>query len=227
MRNVRFYLGTNLVRYAFNKVYIYLIIYLIGYLMFDEQRPLKELILDLLTPEGKSISALSRDLKDYNIDMHKLILTGYLRALADMNVLKEKDIPPSKLYMPVKSRNSDVYDLLSNCARGIYGGSDIDMFILHSMCKLFRRAVFFEELKRAGIRDQPNVIQASKDEKAEAKKILQRSNLKITDNSPAYVYYNDEKFRDLYETLLSQMLSNALDVTLYSKQTKQTTLFGL
>ncbi len=195
--------------------------------MFDPQRPLKDIIFELMGSDGKSISALSRELENSGITMHKLILTGYLRALTDMNLLKEKDIPPSKLYIPVKTKNLDIYGLVGECSRTICSGSEADLLALHAFCKLFKRAVFMDELKKAGIKDQPNVEQASKEDKQEAKKILQRTNLKNFDSNIAYVYCNEEKFGDLYEDLLNQMLSQLVEVSQYSKQTKQTTLFEL
>lgn len=211
----------------FKKVYNYLFVYLFGYLMFDPQRPLKDIIFELIGSDGKSISALSRELESNGITMHKLILTGYLRALSDLNLLKEKDIPPSKLYIPVKTKNLDIYGLVGECSRNICSGSEADLLVLHTFCKLFKRAVFMDELKKAGIKDQPNLEQASKEDKQEAKKILQRTNMKNFDSNIAYIYYNEEKFKDMYEDLLSQILSQLVEISQYSKQTKQTTLFEI
>lgn len=195
--------------------------------MFDPQRPLKDMIFELIGSDGKSISALSRELETKGITMHKLILTGYLRALTDLNLLKEKEIPPSKLYLPVKTKNLDIYGLVGESSRNVCNGSEADLLALHAFCKLFKRAVFMDELKKAGIKDQPNVEQAGKEDKQEAKKILQRTNWKNFDSNIAYNYCNEEKFGDLYEDLLDQMLSQLVEVNQYSKQTKQTTLFEL
>lgn len=195
--------------------------------MFDPQRPLKDLIFEILTSDGKSISALSRELENNGIVMHKLILTGYLRALADLNLLKEKDIPPSKLYVPVKVRDWDIYELVGECSRNLCHGSEADLLITHTLCKLFKRAVFMEELKKAGVREQPGFEQASREEKQEAKKVLQRTNLKVADSSPAYFYNNDEKFAEIYDDLLTQMLNQLIEINQYAKQTKQTTLFEI
>lgn len=62
-------------------------------------------LLKLLEGKQLSISGLSRELKAEGIDEHRLILTGYLRALRDLEILEEKDVPPSKIYaLPEKER---------------------------------------------------------------------------------------------------------------------------
>ena len=55
-------------------------------------------LLELLEGRQLSISGLSRELKAGGIDEHRLILTGYLRALRDLNILEEIEVPPSKIY---------------------------------------------------------------------------------------------------------------------------------
>ncbi|HRR67139.1 MAG TPA: hypothetical protein P5063_05780, partial [Methanomassiliicoccales archaeon] len=70
--------------------------------MFHPDRDLKQTIISMLSEEGRSISYLSKELKKQGFDMHRLILTGYLRALSDLNILKEKEVPPAKVYTAVK-----------------------------------------------------------------------------------------------------------------------------
>ena len=77
--------------------------------MFHPDRDLKQVIITTLSEEGRSISYLSRELKKQGFDMHRLTLTGYLRAMTDLNILKEKDVPPAKIYTPVKGKERDIY----------------------------------------------------------------------------------------------------------------------
>ena len=53
-----------------------------------------------LLKEGRqlSISGITRELKARNLNEHRLIVTGYLRALHDMDYLNEFDLSPSKIY---------------------------------------------------------------------------------------------------------------------------------
>ncbi|MDL5503493.1 MAG: hypothetical protein QSU88_09780, partial [Candidatus Methanoperedens sp.] len=46
-----------------------------------------------------SISSIARELKKNGYDQHRLILTGYLRALHETGYAEELDIPPSKVYV--------------------------------------------------------------------------------------------------------------------------------
>jgi len=44
--------------------------------------------------------------------IHRLALTGYLWAMADFNVLKEKFVKPSKLYFLLKKDETSIYELI-------------------------------------------------------------------------------------------------------------------
>jgi len=50
-------------------------------------------LLELLEGRQLSISGLSRELKARGIEEHRLVLTGYLRALRDLNILEENEVP--------------------------------------------------------------------------------------------------------------------------------------
>jgi len=64
-------------------------------------------LFELLEGRQLSISGLSQELKAGGIDEHRLILTGYLRALIDLNILEEFEVPPSKIYaLPEKIKES-------------------------------------------------------------------------------------------------------------------------
>lgn len=70
------------------------------------EEKLNQKLLELLEGRQLSISGLSRELKAGGIDEHRLILTGYLRALRDLDILEEIEVPPSKIYsLPVKVEN--------------------------------------------------------------------------------------------------------------------------
>jgi hypothetical protein len=94
--------------------------------MFNPDRALKDHIFDILKNDGMSISALSRELETRGIVLHRLILTGYLRALTDYNYLKEKMVPPAKVYVPVKGRDKDIYEVVGDFSRSL-GGPDVDL----------------------------------------------------------------------------------------------------
>jgi hypothetical protein len=190
--------------------------------MFHPERDLKFVILELLTDDGLSISSLSRELEKNGYELHRLILTGYLRALADQHVLKEKEVPPAKIYIPVKGRQKDIYDVISEAAHNLAEGRRAEELSLYAMWRLFKRPIFAEELVRAGI-SEPRGRQATQEERQEAKKVLIRSGFKVPDSSRAYVPEANDLGAD-YQTLLETIVASQLDISYLVRETKQTKL---
>jgi hypothetical protein len=132
-------------------------------------------LLELLEGRQLSISGLSRELKAGGIDEHRLILTGYLRALRDLNILVEIEVPPSKIYSlpekveeylpekiedpsPEKGKerkhsegdSEDIYSIFKVQLLKI----DLDLRIpvgVYVVSRLFERPCFRKELKLMGI----------------------------------------------------------------------------
>ena len=190
--------------------------------MTDPDKALKEDIFDILKNDGKSISALSRDLEERGINIHRLILTGYLRALTDYNYLKEKEVPPAKVYMPVKGKEKDIYEMVGEFSRKLETGPDADLLVLYCLNRLFKRPVFFEELRKAGVRDMPSNTQVGI-ERQEAKKFIQRAGLKVNDLNLVYKH-DDPAMATRYEDLLSMVLCDLMSFSRLVRDTKQTKL---
>lgn len=207
------------------KLYIYHICYHIGYQMFNPDKRMKDIIYEILKTEGMSISALSRALEGQGVTIHRLILTGYLRALTDLNELKEKEVPPAKIYIPTRAKEKDVYELVGEHARNISSGNDADQLIVYALYRLFKRPLFFEELKHAGVKNPGNFRPAKGDERNEAMRILRRLKLKVPETSPAYVADPPEDAM-LLETLLCNILCEKLDYAALVSESKQTKLFS-
>jgi hypothetical protein len=191
--------------------------------MFNPDKALKDNIFDILKNDGKSISALSRELEARGISLHRLILTGYLRALTDYNYLREKEVPPAKVYVPVKGKEKDVYEVVGECSRRLSTGAEADLLVLLTLGRLFHRPIFFEELKRAGVRDPPPAQQASGEERQEVKKVLQKAGIKALDSNLAYVH-EDPALNEKYDELLSMMICELLGFSNLVRETKQTKL---
>ena len=190
--------------------------------MFHPERDLRVVILDLVKENGKSISAISRELKSRGFDLHRLILTGYLRAMTDLNVLREREVPPSKIYMPVKGKERNIYEMIGSKAREMFGEERSDAVILFTLNMLFRRPVFLDELTKAGTKT-PVGREATREERQEAKQALTKSGYRIPDSSKAYVS-EEESLREDYLELLARILLEAYDASVLVKETKQTRL---
>ncbi len=154
--------------------------------------------------------------------MHRLTLTGYLRALSDMNVLKEKDVPPAKIYSPVKGRERDIYLKVTEHAR-IVSPDKYPELALYTLYKLFKRPIFKEELERAGIFDLSPGVMAREDEMTEARKFMQKTGFKIPTSSKAYVPINED-LEPIFQGLLLQMLISDSECSYLVKETKQAKL---
>ncbi len=190
--------------------------------MFHPDRDLKQIIISMLSDDGRSISYLSRELKKQGFDMHRLTLTGYLRALSDMNVLKEKDVPPAKIYTPIKGKERDIYLRVAEQSKILALDKYPDL-TLYALYKLFKRPIFKEELERAGVFEFSPGVQAKEEEIADARKFMQKTGFKIPTSSKAYVPASEE-LESTFQNLLVQILINDSECSYLVKETKQAKL---
>ncbi len=191
--------------------------------MFHPDKDFRLIVLDTLTEEGKSISSLSKDLNKKGLKINRLLLTGYLRALTDLKIVREKIVPPAKIYIPIKGKEQDFYQMIGERARELFPGERVEHVILYSMNRLFRRAVFVEELARCGIEGNIPGTQANPEQRMEAKKVLVRNGFKVPDSSRAYVL-EDPGFEKDYVLLLESITLVSHDAFYLVKETKQTKL---
>jgi hypothetical protein len=174
--------------------------------MFHPDRDLRLIILEVLKEDGMSISAISRELE-----------------MTDLNVLKEKEVPPAKIYIVAKAREQNVYETVGEKVRLLYGeGEKSDKLILVVLSKLLHRAVFSDELSKAGVRTLPG-HEASKEERQEAKQALIKSGFKVPDSLKAYTIEAPECLGD-YSEVLTRLLADLYNINYLIKETKQTRL---
>jgi len=140
--------------------------------MFNPDKDFNRILMECLGRDGISISALAKELESKGFKHHRLILTGYLRAMTDMGYLKERDIPPSKIYLPMKQLPDSVYEQVGKACRKVSG--DPDELILFTLYKVFKRPVFESELKASGV-NRPVGRPVTEEEMNESKKILRRA----------------------------------------------------
>lgn len=108
-------------------------------------------IMNMLKGRQVSISGIARELKVEGYEVHRLIITGYLRALFDTGYLEEIDIPPSKVYTyNQKKQEKDIYRILEDRLREVDSEYryPVAVFVLTS---LFNRPCFKHELGLLGI----------------------------------------------------------------------------
>ncbi|MFA4957693.1 MAG: hypothetical protein WC556_12060 [Candidatus Methanoperedens sp.] len=144
----------------------------------------------IMANKQMSISSIARELKKNGYDQHRLILTGYLRALHDMGHMEEIDIPPSKVYTFKAGMKRDVYTILKEHLKDIdiTERLEIAVFILSS---LFHRPCFKYELELLGIEARKTeTVRESKDARLKEHRIAV-TRIKIPADDPAFELNGD------------------------------------
>ena len=186
--------------------------------MYNPDKEFARIIIDCLGKDGKSISALSKDLEDRGIKMHRLIITGYLRALTDQGVLREREIPPSKIYQPIKAVQETIYEAVAKSCRNL--SDDADELILYVLNRLFKRPLFDSELKACGIM-RPLGRLASDHDINESKKVLKRAgNIVPTQKA----VFPEKEFPEKYYEVLADLAVETRGGKHLVMETRQTRL---
>lgn len=195
---------------------------------------LYEKICGILDGKQLSISAITRELKEEGFNEHRLVLTGYLRALRDLGRLNEVEIPPSKVYTQVDNEDlfEDIYSLTEIHLREF----DLDIRVpvgVFTMSALFKRPVFKQELNLVGLNQKhikkyletPDSIVCESTDKNLKKYRTDISKIDLPLSDPAYeIVDNDENVVILANEMLLEMLKNVVDISGLIPKTKQTKL---
>lgn len=186
--------------------------------MFNPDKDFNRMVVETLGKDGKSISALTKDLETAGIKHHRLILTGYLRALTDMGILREKEVPPSKVYIPVRSLPDNIYQSVGKSVQKV--APDKDGMALYVLYRLLKRPIFESEMRMAGApvhSGRPADQQAV----AECKKSLRRAGNIIPGEN---AYEPLKEYPDIYPDVLADMVLETKDSRHLVMETKQTRL---
>lgn len=206
-------------------------------------------LLELLEGKKLSISGLSRELKTIGMDEHRLVLTGYLRALRDLDILEETEVPPSKIYAlpekateplsekrkeprsPELSDPEEIYSILRSQLLKI----NLDFRIpvgVYVVSRLFERPCFRKELKLIGITqkhleqylEKPSIVCEAQE--AHLKKArADITKIEIPSDDPAYeMRENKDEVIRLANEVLAGLIKQRLDLDGLVAKSKQTTL---
>jgi hypothetical protein len=192
--------------------------------LFVPERNLKDLVVSYLRVQERSISSLTKQLKQDGHNFHRLFVTGYLKALADVGMLREKEIPPSKVYSTSAHREPNLYELVGLRSReATKEEAEQVRLAVGVLQKLFRRPVFLREVRECGFAGAIDVPPAPREEREEARRGLVKLGLQIPTNEPAYsVPDRRSEVRDglLYDLIVERFGMGGL--VLETKQTKLT-----
>ena len=191
--------------------------------MFSPEKDMKDLVLEILKKDPASISGVCRELNQKGVKLHRLELTGYLKALADMNVLKERDIKPAKVFSLSASRDKNLHELIGeSCV--VTGQSPDERATLAAYClqKLFKRAVFDMEVRRCGVEGVVEGRKATPEERAESKGVLSRMGYKIPNSDVPTVVEKD--LDEQFARVMADVIVERFNARQYLKETTQTRL---
>lgn len=191
--------------------------------MFSPEKQLKEIILSEIKAESVSISGLVRRLKGRGISIHRLVLTGYLRALTDMGLIREKEIPPSKIYVVLPNRDETIYSAVAEgCRKCGFSDALSSTVAVYTLQHLFRRPVFRRELEQMGLPHAPGLKEAPQQLVAESRRLLMRAGYRIPESEPAFLAEMDHQKE--MNRLLLQITADGFRISHLELDTKQLTL---
>jgi len=188
--------------------------------MFSPEKDMKELVLEILKKDPMSISGVCRELASKDVKLHRLELTGYLKALADMNVLKEKDIKPAKVFSLSAVREKNLYEVVGeSCSKIGKTPDERATLAAYTLQKLFRRAVFDMEVRRCGVDGAADGRKATTEERSEAKAVLTRLSYKVPNSDIPTIVEKD--LNEQFVQVLAEVIVERFNLRPYLKETTQ------
>ncbi len=172
------------------------------------------ILINMLKEHQLSISSISRQLKSEGYDQHRLIITGYLRALYDTGYLEEQEIPPSKVYSyNYRGQETDIYRILEDRLKDVDPEYryPVAVYILTS---LLNRPCFRYELSLAGItpKSSPFVRESRNERLKEFREEISRFD--VPQNDKAYEMNGHDAGVILHASdVICGIMKNLLDLT--------------
>lgn len=195
--------------------------------MFEGNITLRDVIIEYLKDSSESISSLHRKLKERGYDFHRLILTGYLKALADMGEVQEKEIKPAKVYSIKPHRNRNIYEKVGEEVSKIVASPERQTRLgIYVLQKLFHRPVFLEEVKRCNLEvDKVRAEKADSEKRAKARNVFSDSLLNLPFNDPAYVINEEvEELEKMRLEVMQNIILSSFSVGSLAVKSHQITL---
>jgi len=188
--------------------------------LFVPEKNLKDLIVSYIRDKERSISGLTKQLEADGYSFHRLFVTGYLKALADVGMLKEKEIPPAKVYTASAHREANLYEMVGErCREAASDEMAQTRLAVAALQRLFRRPVFLRELRECGFAGAVDAPAVAKEEREEARRALAKLGLQIPTNEPAYRV--EERRNDLRDAILCDIIVERFGLTTLVLDTKQ------
>ncbi len=178
-------------------------------------RNLKERIIEILNQEEKSISSISKHLEKEGLKIHRLTLTGYLMALRDLNILKEKEIQPSKIYSVNSVEERNIYEIIGEFLADHPESGDVCVYILHT---LFKRPILKWEIDKCGAGKPEFAEKVYGEERKISLETLESLGIPVSKNMPAYI--PKKEYPEEMKNIFMQMIINGYNLQKYVSSKK-------
>lgn len=188
--------------------------------LFVPEKNLKDLVVSYVRSEERSISALTKALEADGHSFHRLFVTGYLRALSDVGMLREKEIPPAKVYTASAHREQNLYELVGELSRRDAADESAQARLAVAVLqKVLRRPIFLRELRESGLAGAIDAPAVAREEREEARRALMKLGLEIPSNEPAYRV--EDRRNETRDAILCELIVRRFGLASLVLDTKQ------
>lgn len=198
--------------------------------VFEERTRLKDLIVAILEEEDTaSIAGIQKRLTKHGEDLHRLIVTGYLRALADTGLLEARSLPPSKVYrLKAGPARRGIHDEAGRAvaARDLPRGTEARVLVA-LLARLFHRPVFKAEVERAGFEAIGlTAWEVETKDRQSARQRVTQAGIELPHNNPAYYPSGpiEDEVRGHIEDVLVELVIKGYNAQPFVQRGKQVTL---
>jgi len=179
---------------------------------FEETKRYK-LILNEINGEEKSITGIQKSLEEKGISMHRLVLTGYLNAMVELGILREREIKPARIFSFAANSKHDIYSIVGSSMKRLdeENAGYNSLLVLHF---LFERPIFTRELEKCNVSiPSKNVKSINSQYRSDYMKKLAEMDIKIPPTSPLIEPLEVDKI--LVTKLLNYIFSSEYDLKKY------------
>jgi len=172
------------------------------------EKELSDQVFEILKEtDGLSIAGMARKLEERGLKTHRLIVSGYLHALADAGYLEVHIVPPTKMFMLKRSLARTVYSAIGEAARGMSATEPgaVELAVA-SLSRVLDRPVFLSEVAAMGFTSVSALRQLGKKERADAAKRLDDGGVRVREGEPMFEA-KDRRDADVGRLLDEVMLS--------------------
>lgn len=179
---------------------------------FEEKEKYK-LILNEIKGEEKSITGIQKSLEKKGINMHRLVLTGYLNAMVELGILKEKEIKPAKIFTFVEQSRKDIYFIVGENMKK-FDDNNSGYNTLLVLYYLFDRPVFTKEIEKCNV-SLPKTGFKTVNSKYRDEYIKKLLDADIIIPQSSLLYEPIEKDNVLLSKLITSIIYNEYDIKKY------------